>query len=899
MRDWRKYVREHLPPLKVGPEREAEIVTELALQIEQAFADAVAAGSTEAEAERRAMSPFRDWQALAREIESAERLPPAPLEAPAGGGFWQGALRDVRYALRSFRRSPGFAAIAIGTLAFGIGGNTAIFTMVDTVALRSLPYRDPDRILAIDTRKSDQPEVEPWTSDLDFLDFRERARTFSSMAAISPVWNVVMTGQGSAERLECLYVSAGFFPMLGVKPALGRVFTAQEDRRGAPTSVVVISHNLWARRFGAGANVLGQRLTLDGGGYTVIGVLPAGFRYAGQPLAGRDAEIDAWFPLSSNQLAGSNRGLRFLKVIGRLAPGATLAGARDEARRIGDGLAGEYPASDRGFSIQAELLQTQVTGPLRTPMLLLLGAVGFVLLITCANVSNLLLARTVARGHEISVRVALGASRSRLLRQLLTEGIVLAGAGGCLGLLVAGYGLRILAAMAPHTLIHAGAVAMDLRALLFTIAAVTLAAWFAGLPPAWRVVRSDLEQTLRGGGRGVTGGGHRLRSALVMVQVSVALMLLVGAGLLIRSFQRLLDVNPGFDPANLVTISTQMPDGARTPAQRTATYNLMRERVLAVPGVRSVAAVSRLPLMGSSLGSWMFVEGRSRAGQPLGDVEYRVATPDYFSTMGIPLRRGRFFDDHDRANAASVLLVNEAAARRFWQGEDPVGKRVKLGPNPERQPWITVIGVVGDVRHVALDLEPRPEVYRPYAVNPLGAPILVIRTETDSRPLLGALSAAVRSVNAEVPAYNIYEMRDLVERSTAERRFVMWLLTGFSGAALLLAAVGIYGMISQSVVQRTQEIGLRMALGASPRAALALVFRQGVRLMLAGMGAGVVASFGITRVMRKLLFEVRPLDPLVFAAAAAVLAVFAMLACYLPARRATRVDPMTALRSDG
>jgi putative ABC transport system permease protein len=394
-------------------------------------------------------------------------------------------------------------------------------------------------------------------------------------------------------------------------------------------------------------------------------------------------------------------------------------------------------------------------------------------------------------------------------------------------------------------------------------------------------------------------GHHRVRSALVMGQVALALVLLVGSGLLIRSFQRLLEVNPGFNPRNLVTISTQVPAAARTPEQRTAVFRAMRNQLAAVPGVVSVAAVSRLPLLGRSLGSWVFVEGKSMPGTPTADVEYRVATGNYFAAMGIPLRAGRLFDDHDDANAASVLLINETMARKFWRGENPIGKRVKLGAVPERLPWITVIGVVGDIRHVGLDTEPRSEIYRPYAVNPLGAPALVIRTRVDPGPMASSLSAAVRSVNAEVPAYDVFLMEALVDRSTRERRFVMLLLSGYAFAALLLAGVGIYGTVSQSVVQRTQEIGLRMALGASPRTVLRMVFRAGLRLLAVGIGLGSMAALGLTWLMRSMLFEVRPLDPLAFAAAAAVLAAFAMLACYLPARRATRVDPLIALRHDG
>jgi len=896
MHDWRDYVRGHLPPLAVGPHRENGIVEELALQLDQAYSEALAAGVSEAEAASRAEGQIADWAALAREINAAERGAEAPRGSPPG--LFSDAIRDVHYAARFFARNPGFGAIAVATLAFGIGGNTAIFTMVDAVALRSLPYPQPSRLAAIETRKAQQPEIEAWTSALDFFDIRDQSSTFATMAALSPVWSVILTGRGDAERLETLYVSADLFPMLGVSAEIGRTFLPEEDRRARPSNVVILSHSLWQRRFGGDRNVLGTSVSLDGGVYNVIGVLPAGFRYAGEPLAGTASEIDAWFPLSANPLAGSVRGLRFLKVAGRMKPGVSLEQSEEEIRRIGTRLAERYPDTNRGFVYSAQPLSVQVTGRFRGAMMLLLSTVGFVLLMACANVANLLLARASARLREISIRTAMGASRFQLLRQLLTEGFVLAVAGGITGLGVAYGALRLLLRTAPATLVHGAEVALDGRALLFTSLAVLLSTLLAGLPPAWRMVRADIESALRASGRGLTAGHHRLRSVLVVVQVAAALVLMVGAGLLIRSFERLLNVDPGFRPANLVTITTMMPPGAQTPERRTALLRTMRDSLAEVPGVQSVGAVSRLPLLGSNLGVWLFVEGKYLPGEPGYDVEYRVATPDYFATMGIPLRAGRLFDEHDDANPAAAILINETAARKFWPGEDPVGKRVKLGTPPERAPWITVLGVVGDVRHVGLDTGPRPEVYRPYALNPLGNPILVIRTASDPAPVIGMLSARVRSVSAGVPAYNVFQMQDLVDRSAAQRRFVMLLLTGFATAALLLAGVGIYGTVSQAVTQRTQEIGLRMALGASPGAALRMVFRHGSVLTGAGIAAGSLAAAGLTRLMSKLLFEVRPLDPLSFAAAAIVLGGFAALACYIPARRATRVDPLVALRQE-
>ncbi len=707
-----------------------------------------------------------------------------------------------------------------------------------------------------------------------------------------------MTGRGRAEQLDALYVSAAFFPMLGVNAALGRTFTPEEDRKTTPSNVVMLSHGFWQRRLGGSRDVMGQSLNLDGGTYTVIGVLPADFRYAGEPLAGSATDISVWFPLSSNQIVGSVRSVRFLKVAARLRDGVTPAQGREEVRRLGLALSSQHPEFDRGFEWDARQLSEQVTGKLRVSMLLLLGTVGFVLLMACANVANLQLARAVARQREIAVRVALGAGVYRLLRQLLTEGFVLAAMGGIVGLPLAYVGLKLLIAVGPEGLIHAREIRLDGRALLFTSAAVLACAILAGLPLAWRMVRAEIGVALRKAGRGLAGGHHRLRAALVSTQVAVALVLLVGAGLLVRSFLVLLDVNPGFDANNVVTISTQIPASARTPALRAAVYRAIRDKLMAIPGVVNAGAVSRLPMTGKNLGNLAFIEGKSVPGQPGFDVEYRVATPSYFATMGIPLRAGRYFDDHDDANPAAVLLINETMARKFWPGESAVGKRVKLSSTPERAPWITVVGVVGDLRHFGIDMEPRAEVFRPYGVNPLGAPILAIRTNTDAAALKSTLSAAVRGVDAEIPTYNEFVMRELVARSTEQRRFVMLLLGGFALAALLLAGVGIYGTVSQAVAQRTQEIGVRMALGAPPNAVLRLVFGEGLRMMAAGLLAGGAAAAGLSWLMRGMLFEVRPLDPVAFAAAAATLAVFAAAACYVPARRATRVDPTVALRQE-
>jgi predicted permease len=878
-RDWRKFVAERLPGAA------AEIQAELTQHLEQAHAEALTSGQREEEAIAWAESRFADWRTLGREIADSKRR-----SRP-----FSGATQDLRQAFRFFHVNPGFAAIAIATLAFGIGGNTAIFTMADALALRALPYPASDRLMAIETSWPRQREIEPWTSVLDFFDLRSRARSFSDTAALSPVWSDILTGAGPAERLETLYVSSTFFPMLGARAELGRVFTAQEDGglRGKP--VAVLSHLFWERRFGARRDVVGSAITLNGAPFTVIGVLPRDFRYLGAPLAGTTSEIAVWMPLADNPLIGTLRGVRFLKAIGRLKPGETPAAGAAEIRGIGQSLQHDYPATNNDVSMDAIPLTARISGAHRLTALLLLGAVGFVLLMACSNVASLLLARAAGRRKDVAVMAALGASRYRILRQLLTEGLVLAAAGGAAGWLLAWGGVRVLTAVAPPGLLP-DALHLDWRALAFTAAAVLICALAAALPPAWNALGGNLIDTLRLAGRGITRANHRLRASLVTLEFAAALALLAGAGLLIHSFTRLLDVSPGFDARNLISISTQTPPALSKPEQRTALYRRIHDELLAVPGVESVDAVSRLPLSGATLGSSVLVEGRASGEGEGPGVEFRRSTPGYFATMGIPLRAGRIFDDHDGA-ANPVAVISETMQRQLWPRESAIGRRIKLGPDPAQTPWSTVIGVVGDVRHYALDAEAPATVYVPYAQNPLYSPILVIRTRS-GEGMLPVLAAKVRAVDSQLPVYDIYSMETLIDRSTAQRRFVMSLLTGLAIAALLLAAVGVFGAVSQAVAQRTQEIGLRMALGSSPGEAVAMVFRDGMRLAVLGAAIGIAAAAGLTQLLRNLLFEVQPLDPISFAGAALTLLLFAALACYLPARRATRVDPLIALRQE-
>lgn len=886
--DFTAYVRRHLPPLDLRPEREAGIIAELAGQLEQAYRESLRAGLSEPEAAASAHAHIKDWQALAAAIRAAETpVPPEPTRA-----LLPGLLQDLRYALRTVRRNPSLSVIVILTLAFGIGGNTAIFTVVDHIALRGLPYPESGRLIDIDHTKDDQPEVDPWCSFDNFSDFRKRSQAFESIAAVSPVWNNMLALGPETERLETLYASADFFPMLRVQPHIGRLFTAAEDDRAQPAPVAVLSYEFWTRRFAASPAVLGKVLQIDGSGVTVIGVLPEQFRWRGGPLAGTSTAIDIWMPLAANQLARSPRLVRFLKVTGRLKPGITVEQGRDEVRRIGDALTREYPGSNRNLSFNGVPLQSKITAPLRPAIYLLLATVGFVLLMASANVANLLLARAVSRTREISVRVALGASRLRVLRQMMTESAVLAFLGAAVGLAVAEILLRLILANGPPALIRTMPISLDSRALAFTTGVAILTAMLAGVVPAWRAVAGNLATAVRQG-RGLTAGSHRARTALAIAQVTIALVLIIGAGLLIRSFLRVLSINPGFDLVNVVSVSTLLPPGDWNAQQRTNIYNTVHRRLLATPGVTSVGAVSRVPMLGLNLASILTIEGQEDNLHPP-EVEYRAATPDYFTTLRIPLKSGRLFDDRD-SPALQQLVIDEITASRYFPGQNPIGKRVRFQP-ASKDAWFTIIGVVGYTRHFGLEAQPRPTVYRPASLNPLSAPIFVIRTATDPAPWIGQLAQVVRTAYGNMPAYNVFAMQELVDRSTAERRFLMWLLTAFACAALLLAAIGIYGAVSQSVAQRTQEIGVRIALGATPADALLLVFAEGLRIAAAGLALGLAAGCTAARLGQSLLYGVRPNDWLVLSIAPVVLLLFVALACYIPARRATKVDPLVTLR---
>lgn len=806
--------------------------------------------------------------------------------------------QDIHVAVRILRANPGFAAAAVLAIALGIGANAAIFSVVNAVLFKPLPYSDPERIVTLETRNLSEPAQEAWTSGADFHDIVARASSFDAIAGISPVWNLAVSGHGETERLEAMFVSASLFPLLGVQPALGRPFVAEEDRRGNAKQVLLLSHSYWMRRFAGNPNAIGQVITVGGQPWTIIGVLPEDFRYVQLSPAQQAANIELWLPLSANEVMDRGRPVRFLKCVARLKPGVSLERANAEMASIGRGLAAQYPDSNGAFAMSASSLRERTVGPVRPAMMLLLGVVGCVLLIACANVANLLLARAAGRGQEIAVRSALGASAGRLARQFLTESMVLAMIGSAAGLALAAILVRAVVALAPAALPRRGEIALDWQVVIFTLAAAVITGLLAGLAPAARLRRAASHDSLRAGARSISGVDRKLRGALVVGEVALATTLLIASGLLIRSFAALIEVNPGFDASRLITLSTQVPSTVRTPVERTAFYQRIEDRLRTIPGVESVAAVSRLPLLGLGLGSHMVIEGRPLNRDEKPDIEYRVATENYFATMGIPLLQGRLFEERDRERPRDVILINQALARRYFPNENPLGRRIQLGSGSGNEPWITIVGVVGDMRHFGIDAEPRPEAYRPFGVNPLFSPIVVVRASRDPELLGGELKKAMQAVHPDAPVFNVFAMQKLVDRSTAGRRFPMLLLTGFAALALVLAATGIFGVISQMVAQRTREIGVRMAVGAKPGDVLRMVLGDGLRM--AGVGAilGLILSAASAQALRSLLFGVSESDPGPYAAAMVVLLAAAVAACAAPAWRASRLDPITALRDE-
>jgi putative ABC transport system permease protein len=800
--------------------------------------------------------------------------------------FWQ----DLRYGARMLLKHPGFTLVAIFTLALGIGANTAIFSVVNAVLLQPLPYPEPDRLVRVWETDARFPQEKQTASFPCLRDWREQSQSFAQIAAYEHE-SFILTGGAEPERVVGLAVSANFFQALGVKPALGREFLAEEDKYGGPR-VVILSHGLWQRRFAGDQRVIGQTMTINSETYTVIGVLPPGVEYPEQRRG-------VWTPLALDPGRMEERGGHFLNVIGRLKPGASAQSAQAEMDAIARRLEQQYPNSNTNVGVLIMSLHEHLVGDVRRALLVLLGAVGFVLLIACANVATLLLARATARQKELAIRSALGAGRGRLVRQLMMESVLLACLGGSAGLLLAFWGIDLLVAAIPGSMHNVKEVGIDSSVLAFTMAVSLVTGMIFGLMPTLRGSKIDLNETLRDGSRGMTGSlrHQRLRNAFVVVEIALSLMLLAGGGLLIKSFWQLRQIRPGFDTERVLTLQLNLPEKRYTDAkQQNDLITRILERLAALPGVTAVGATTELPFTGSRTGSSIQIEGRALL--PLGvdlRADRRTVSADYFQAMGIPLLRGRDFTARDNAESPRLAIINEQAARRFFPNEDPLGKRLIMG----RDAKFEIVGVVGDVKHENLTEEPRPEVYTHTLQSSLRTWMdVAVRADGDAESLTASARSAIRAVDPDQPVYNVLTMKQRLGRSLANSRFNALLLGVFAAIAVILAATGIYGVMSYAVTQRTHEIGIRLALGAQRGNVLAMVIRQGMRIALIGVGIGLISALALARLMAGLLYQVGAADPLTFATVSVLLCAVALLACYAPARRATKVDPMIALRRE-
>jgi putative ABC transport system permease protein len=811
-------------------------------------------------------------------------------------------LQDIRYGVRVLLKGRTVTVVAIIALALGIGANTAIFSVVNALLFRSLPYRDADRLAMI---WETNPEVQIGfdllpVSIAAFDDWRKQGESFEAVSVLDSQ-RYAFTGAGTPERVAGVITSASFFQVMGVSPILGRTYTEAEDQPGA-NHVTVISYALWQSRFGGDKEICGRTIQLDGSNYTIIGVMPQGFQF---PRATDlpsyfqlPAQTELWTPagLTDKQLA--QRESHNKSVIVRLKPNVTEAQAQSEIDAITSRAAQQYEES-RGFGARVVPLKQQLVGSLRLALLILLGAVGLVLLIACANVANLLLARAAARQKEMAVRTAMGASRARLVRQLLTESVLLAVVGGGLALLLAVWGIDLLLAFSPASIPRKHEIRVDGAALVFTFTVALITGVLFGLAPAFQVSRFNLNETLKEGARGSTGSRNRVRSLLVVAEVALSLILLIGAGLLIRSFARLTATDAGFNPQNVAAINLSVSSSRYSEVDKQGRFfKQVIENVRAIPGVTSAGAVSELPLAGGEEIDGFLVEGaptpKAINDTPLAD--FRFVDEDYFKTLAIPLVAGRAFTEHDNETAARVAIISEGLARRYFGDQDAVGKRIKAGDLDEKAPWTTIVGVVKDVKHSGLDADARPQLYVPYQQKLWGRLVIVARSTTDAATLFPALREAVWKVDKDQPITSLRMMSDYLNDSVSQQRFNVVLLAAFALLALILASVGIYGVMSYSVTQRTHELGIRMALGARRGDVFRLVVMEGMRLALGGVALGLAGAFAATRLMASLLYGTSATDPLTFVIISLILTGVALAACFVPARRATRVDPMIALR---
>jgi putative ABC transport system permease protein len=865
---------------------EQELDEDLRYHLEQQIEENLARGMTAGEARYAALRAMGGIEQQKEKCRDMRRV-----------NFIEDLMQDLRYGLRVLAKSPVFTAVAMLTLALGIGANTAIFSVVNELLLRPLPFRDAERLVMVWENNPMRNAGENPTSRANFRAWREQNNSFEGMAAFSDQ-RLNLTGEGEPEEVSVQFATPELFQVLGVEPILGRGLMREDGEAKAPY-VAVLSYGIWQRRFGGDPGVVGRPITLNGAPFTVIGILPANFQWHIKrgSNTGRPAEI--WTVLSMPTEGPSTRG-RFLATVARVKPGVSIEQAQSEMRTIAARLEEDSPYN-KGYTADVIPLREQFVGNVRPALLILLGAVAFVLLIACANVANLLLARAAAREKEIALRTALGAGRMRIIRQLLTESLLLALMGSLLGLGLAWLGIKALMAISPRDLINLQGFNINLTVLAWTMTISLLTGIIFGLAPALEATRPNLNDVLKEGGKG-TGGqssrSRRLRNALVVAEVALALVLLVSAGLMVKSFGHLRNINTGFNADNLLTMVVRLPYAKyKEDPQVVGFFKQATERISALPGVRSVGLVNYLPFYGGLGASSAFtIEGRP--AQPPGQeitTDVRVTDPGYFNAMGIPLLRGRNFTDIEASEARHVVLISEAMARKYFPGEDPIGKRVTV-PMSEKPVPTEIVGIVGDVKYESLVDEAKPAVYFPHSELTYSFMTLVVRTTADPADMASALRSEVRAIDPDQPVSDVRTMDQVMSDTLSRARFNTLLLGLFAGLATLLAAVGIFGVMNYSVTLRTHEIGIRVALGAQQGRLLMLILRQGLLLTLTGIGIGLAGAFALTRVLSGMLFGVGATDPATFAAIVLLLAVVSLIACYIPARRATKVDPMIALR---
>jgi putative ABC transport system permease protein len=883
MLDWKLEIIERLAPMKLDPAREAEIVEELSQHLEDRYAESLSNGATPEDASREALAQLSSSEIFRRELRRVE-LPVAPEPLALGtnrrrnmiANLWQ----DLRYGARMLSKNPGFTLIAVATLALGIGANTAIFSVVNAVLIRAFPYSDADRLAIVwETRRGEVNTVSP----ANFFDWQEQNKVFEGMAAYADT-RVNLAGDIEPEEIPAQRSTANLFSILGVNALLGRTFSAEDGKPGQ-NKVAVISFALWQRRFGGDPRVIGRNINLDAVDYTLIGVLPPDVKWHVRKFSLTDQPAELWVPSITNEMR-EHRG-RFIGVVARLKPGVTLAQARAEMSAIAGRLAEQYKRFNTGFGADVVSLRQQFTGEIRLALLALMGAVGFVLLIACANVANLLLARAATRRKEIAVRAAMGASRGRIVRQLLTESLLLSLIGGGAGVLLARRLAAALVSLSPPELGDFQNVEISTPSLAFTFVVVLLTGVIFGLVPAFEASNVKLNDTLKEAGRSLAGSARnrRLRATLVVAEIALAIVLLAGAGVLTRSFLRLQGVGVGFNARNVLTMQVTLPDARYDKDAKIVNFFTQAiERMQSLPGVEAAGAINHTPFLGLGTQDGFSVEGRPKLAPDQPD-------QNFFRVLQIPLKRGRLFTEQEVKEKRNVVVINEALARKYFPNEDPLGKRLSSWTGPNE-----IIGVVGDAKHKDLDKETGPMSYWPMAQVPYNHMTFALRTRGDAAAVAAAARKVVQTLDPQQSVGDVYTLESLVGDSIAAQRFNALLFSVFGVVALLLSAGGIYGVMSYTVAQRAGEIGVRVALGARSRDVLKLVILQGMKLVLAGVTLGLIAAFGLTRLLRKLLFEVSATDPSMFVSVAALLAAVALLACYIPARRATRVDPLIALR---